>query len=108
MRLQPATVMRRKPCWANPGDREQRATAPRDNVAPASGIFLIKTVHRHHAAALAVGLGEHRLLGDRLSAHMDGPNGRACEAVVRDEAPAELRLDRLARLGIAAKHKLHL
>jgi hypothetical protein len=77
------------------GDPEWFAIAPRNGVPLPAAVFL-----KNDATPLAVGFPKPLILCDIFGARMDWSEIRTFLAGVRDEAPAQMTLHRLFRLGI--------
>ena len=64
--------MRIFPVLPDRGDGERFAVGAFDHVQLALGVLLVKRIDRHHAAALAIGVAEDRLVGDCLRPRIHG------------------------------------
>src|SRR6185503_11930016 len=88
---------------AVPQPREEEGLAallaePERHLAARGGAPLVIAVDRHHAAAAAQQIAEHRPLGERLGAGIDRPpRGRRVLGPRRQQAPLELFEAQLAR-----------
>jgi hypothetical protein len=68
----PLTGVRIFPVLPDRGDGERFAVGAFDHVQLALGVLLVKRIDRHHAAALAIGVAEDRLVGDCLRPRIHG------------------------------------
>src|ERR1700722_8823382 len=96
----PFVRQRIAPIFPSPRDTERLAVATWDYVTLPIVVLLKETVHRHYAAAPAIGVPEPLLFGDGLGARVDRRVGRMPLAGVRDETPAKKPFDGPARLGV--------
>jgi hypothetical protein len=96
------------PVLPDRGDTERLALCARGCVAFSCRVLLIEARHGRDAAALAIGVAKHPMLGDRLGARMDRPHVRPTVRVVRNKAPIQTALDWKPRRRTPAEDELRL
>src|ERR1700686_3257916 len=102
----PFVRQRIAPIFPNPRDTERLAVATRDYVTLPIVVLLKEAVHRHYAAAPAIGVPEPLLFGDGLGARVNRREVRTLLAEVRDQTPAEKPSHRPTRLGVSPVDEL--
>ena len=93
------------PVLPQAGDAERRAVAHGEGVQLLALVALVERIHRHDAAALHIGVGEHALVGDGLGAGIDRRDLGPRLHPMGDETPAQHRGRDLIALRVAAPHR---
>jgi hypothetical protein len=88
------------PIFPYAGDAERLAVLPGDRLPLAAVAFLKKAVHRHDAAAPAIGVAEPLIFGDRFGARMDRREIWTPLSDVGNEAPTQVAFHRPPGFGI--------
>ena len=82
------------PVLPDAGNAEQGTILHRKGMRFAVPVAHIKEIHRHDAAAAAIGVAEDGFFGQRFRARVDGLDARARRRVMGNEAPTQIALGR--------------
>jgi hypothetical protein len=94
------------PILPTAGNGHRLAIRAANGVAFPLAVFLLETVGRQRAAALAISLAKHRHIGKRFGARMHRLNTRPRRRIMRDQSPHKFARCGVARLRVAPHHKI--